>query len=132
VRLHSSGGMSDRFAIVVQAIDDPTLVEEIEQTIRRVFHEMSLPGWWSVTVRPSTASGRWDFTVHGCDVRHTLSIAVPPTLLPTLIPRRLEESLNVLWLRRREDAAARTLDLASGPVLSTGHRTAASLADPRV
>jgi hypothetical protein len=124
--------MSDRIAIVVQAIDDPMLVEEIEQTIRRVFHEMSLPGSWSVMVRPSTTTGRWDFTVHGRDVRHTLSIAVPPNLLSTLIPRRLEESLNVLWLRRRENATARTLDLASGPVLSTGHRALASLADPRV
>lgn len=124
--------MSDRFAIVVQAIDDLTLVAEIEQAIRRVFHEMSLPGSWSVIVRPSATSGRWDFNVHGRDVRHTLSIAVPPNLLPTLIPRRLEESLNVLWLRRRENAPARTLDLASGPILSTGHRAVASLADPRV
>ena len=124
--------MSDRFAIVVQAIDDPTLVAEIEQTIRRVFQEMSLPGSWRVIVRPSTTSGRWDFNVHGRDVRHTLSIAVPPHLLPTLIPHRLEESLNVLWLRRRENATARTLDLASGPVLSTGQYAPASVADTRV
>ena len=123
--------MSDRFTIAVQAIDDPSLVEEIEQTIRRVFQEMSLPGSWSVIVRPSATSGRWDFTVHGRDVRHTLSIAVPPSLLPTLIPRRLEESLNVLWLRRRENAPARTLDLASGPVLSTGHHASGSVADTR-
>jgi len=27
-------------------------------------------------------------------VRHTLSIAVPPNLLPTLIPRRFRESLD--------------------------------------
>jgi hypothetical protein len=124
--------MSDRFAIVVQAIDDPALVAEIEQTLRRVFQEMSLPGSWRVIVKPSAASGRWDFNVHGRDVRHTLSIAVPPHLLPTLIPRRLEESLNVLWLRRRENATARTLDLASGPVLSTGQRAPGSLAETRV
>jgi hypothetical protein len=130
--LHNFAGMSDRFAIVVQAIDDVTLVAEIEQTIRRVFQEMSLPGSWRVIVRPSATSGRWDFNVHGCDARHRLSIAVPPHLLPTLIPRRLEESLNVLWLRRRENAPAQTLDLASGPVLSTGHRDPASIADTRV
>ena len=124
--------MSDRIAIVVQAIDDTALVSEIEQTIRGVFREMSLPGSWRVIVRPSSTGGRWDFNVHGRDVRHTLSIAVPPHLLPTLIPRRLEESLNALWLRRRENAPARTLDLASGPVLSTGHRARASLADTRV
>ena len=132
MRLHCLGDMSHRFAILVQGIDDPMLVEEIEQTVRRVFQEMSLPGSWSVIVRPSTASGRWDFSVHGRDVRHTLSIAVPPHLLPSLIPRRLEESLNVLWPRRRENATARTLDLASGPALSTGHRGPASLADTRV
>jgi len=124
--------MSDRFAILVQGIDDTLLVEEIEQTVRRVFQEMSLPGSWSVIVRPSTASGRWDFSVHGRDVRHTLSIAVPPNLLPSLIPRRLEESLNVLWLRRRENVTERTLDLAAGPALSTGHRGSALFADPRV
>jgi len=50
--------MSDRFAIGVQGIDDQTLVAEIEQTVRRVFLEMSLPGSWSVMVRPSTANGR--------------------------------------------------------------------------
>jgi hypothetical protein len=124
--------MSDRFAIQVQGIDDPVLVEEIEQTVRRVFQEMSLPGSWSVIVRPSAASGRWDFNVHGRDVRHTLSIAVPSNLLPSLIPRRLEESLNVLWLRRRENAPTQTLDLASGSALSTGHRGSGQFADPRV
>jgi len=129
--LHCPGDMSDRFAIVVQGIDDQTIVDEIEQTVRHVFREMSLPGSWSVIVRPSTASGRWDFTVHGRNVRHTLSIAVPPSLLPTLIPRRLEESLNV-WLRRRGNAPPRTLDMASGPALSTGQHDPASFADTRV
>jgi len=33
-------------------------------------------------------------------VRHTLSIAVPPSVLPTLIPRRLEQSLNACGLAR--------------------------------
>jgi hypothetical protein len=124
--------MSDRFAIVVQGIDDQTLVQDIEQTIRRVLVEMSLPGSWSVIVRPSTASGRWDFTVHGRNVRHTLSIAVPESLLPNLIPRRLEDSLNALWLRRRGNAPARTLDIASGPALSIGQHDPASFADSRV
>lgn len=92
--------MSNRFAILVQGIDEPSLVTEIEQTIRNVFQEMALPGSWSVIVRPSSVSGRWDFSVHGLDVRHTLSIAVPPNLLPSLIPRRLEESLDVCGLAR--------------------------------
>ena len=98
--MHSSGGVSKRFEIVVEGIEDPELVAEIEQTIRDVFQELSLPGSWRVTVKPSAARGRWDFTVHGLDVRHNLSIAVPPNLLPTLIPSRLEESLNVCSVSR--------------------------------
>jgi hypothetical protein len=100
MRLHMSGDMSNRFAIVIEGIDDPSLVTEIEQTIRNSFEETALPGSWRVTVRPSIVSGRWDFSVHGLDVRHTLSIAVPPNVLPTLIPRRLEESLNACGLAR--------------------------------
>jgi hypothetical protein len=98
--LHSTGGVSNRFEIVVQGIDEPSLVTEIEQTIRAVFHEMSLPGSWRVTVKPSPVRGRWDFSVHGLDVRHNLSIVVPPNLLPALIPSRLEESLNVCGMAR--------------------------------
>jgi hypothetical protein len=92
--------VSKRFEIVVEGIDDPALAAEIEQTIRDLFQEMSLPGSWRVTVRPSAVSGRWAFSVHGLDVRHSLSIAVPPHLLPTLIPSRLEESLNLCSVAR--------------------------------
>ena len=100
--MHSSGSVSKRFEIVVKGIDDSSLVAEIEETIRGVFQELSLPGSWRITVRPSPVSGRWDFSVHGLDVRHNLSIAVPPHLLPTLIPSRLEESLNVCGVARAE------------------------------
>jgi hypothetical protein len=93
--MHFDCSVSNRFEILVVGIDEPSLVTEIEQTILAVFHEMSLPGSWRVTVKPSPVSGRWDFTVHGLDVRHSLSMAVPPNLLPALIPSRLEESLNV-------------------------------------
>jgi hypothetical protein len=88
--------MTNRFTILVEGIDDPSLVIDIEETIRDSFQEMALPGSWRVMVRPSRVSGRWDFSVHGLDVRHTLPIAVPPTLLPSLIPRRLGESLSHL------------------------------------
>jgi hypothetical protein len=100
MRLHISGDMSNRFAIVIEGIDDLTLAAEIEQTIRHSFEEIALPGSWRVTVRPSPVSGRWDFTVHGLDVRHSLSIAVHPSVLPALIPRRLEQSLNACGLAR--------------------------------
>ena len=86
--------MSDRFQIVVEGIDDPATVADIEQSIRQSFFEMALPGAWRIGVKPSRVNGRWDFSIHGLDVRHTLSIAVPPNLLPTLIPRRFRESLD--------------------------------------
>jgi hypothetical protein len=85
--------MSDRFTIVVEGIDDALLVADIEKTIRESFQEMALPGPWRVTVRPSRSTGRWDLSVHGLDVRHTVAIAVPPVLLSSLIPRRLRASL---------------------------------------
>jgi hypothetical protein len=88
--------MSSRFTIVIEGISDHSIVADIDKTIRDSFHEMALPGAWRVLVRPSRVSGRWDFSVHGLDVRHTLSIAVPPRLLSSLIPRRLHESLDRL------------------------------------
>jgi hypothetical protein len=88
--------MSNRFAILVEGINDPSLVTVIEKTTRDSLQDMALPGSWRVIVRPSRVSGRWDFSVHGLDVRHTLSISVPPNLLPSLFPRRLGESLSHL------------------------------------
>ena len=105
--------MSNRFTILVEGIDEPSLVTEIEQTILNLLQEMSLPGSWSVTVKPSPVAGRWDFKVHGLDVRHTLSIAVPPNLLSSLIPSRLEESLNVCGSARSETARRKRSNLRS-------------------
>ena len=101
--------MSDRISIVVAGIDDPQVCAQIEHTVRESFREMSLPGTWHVTVKPSPVSGRWDFCVEGVDVRHTMSIAVPACLLPTLIPRRLVESLNRTLATHAERAVQRTL-----------------------
>jgi hypothetical protein len=108
--------MSTRFEILIEGIDDLALVAAIEAAIRDGFREMSLPGSWRVVVKPAAqptqAGGRWDFTVYGLDVRHALSIAVPPDLLPSLIPQRLRESLNRPLSRGVEESAQRTLDLA--------------------
>jgi hypothetical protein len=108
--------MSNRFEIVVRGIDDSALVAAVESAIREAFREMSLPGSWRVVVKPSgqptQAGDRWDFAVYGLDVRHELSMAVPPDLLPNLIPQRLRESLNRPVSRSIEEAAQRTLDLA--------------------
>jgi hypothetical protein len=101
--------VSDRISIVVAGIDDPEIRAQIEQTVRESFREMSLPGTWRVAVKPSPVSGRWDFCVEGVDVRHTMSIAVPARLLPTLIPRRLVESLNRTVATHVECAVQRTL-----------------------
>lgn len=103
--------MSTRFVIEVKGIDDASIVAEIEQTIRGSFNEMALPGAWRVVVKPSTVSGRFDFLVHGTDVRHTMSIAVPPALLSALIPHRLRDSLDRSTLTR--GAAGRLSALAS-------------------
>ena len=112
----STTAMSNRFEIVVEGIDDTALVSAIDTAIRDAFREMSLPGSWRVVVKPSgqptQAGGRWDFSVYGLDVRHALSIAVPPDLLPNLIPQRLRESLNRPVSRCIDEAAQRTLDLA--------------------
>ena len=76
--------MSNRLTIGVEGIGDSSLVADIESTIRESFQEMALPGAWRVIVRPSPVSGRWDFRIHGLDVRHTMSIATPPKL--TCVP----------------------------------------------
>ena len=99
--------MGSRFEILVEGIDNAALVDDVETTIREAFQEMALPGAWRVVVKPSRTRGRWDFSVYGLDVRHVLSIAVPPNLLPDLIPRRLRESLNHAALCTADDAADR-------------------------
>ena len=108
--------MSNRFEVVVRGIDDSALVAAVESAIRDAFREMLLPGSWRIVVKPSgqptQAGDRWDFTVYGLDVRHALSMAVPPDLLPNLIPQRLRESLNRPVSRRTKEPAQRTLDLA--------------------
>lgn len=86
--------MSSRFVIAVEGIEDPSIVADIQRTIRGSFDDMALPGSWTVLVKPSPVSGRFDFLVHGTDVRHTMSIAVPPALLSALIPTRLRDSLD--------------------------------------
>jgi hypothetical protein len=104
--------MSNRFEIFVEGIDDAAVVTAIDAAIRECFLEMALPGAWRVVVRPSYVRGRWDFSIHGLDVRHTLSIAVPPSLLPDVIPRRLQESLDRVVGRNVEGPVRRTHDLA--------------------
>jgi len=104
--------MSNRFEIVVEGIEDASLVDAVASAIRDAFLESALPGSWRVAVRPSDASGRWDFTIHGLDVRHALSIAVPPHLLPSLIPLRLRDSLNNTVRRSAGGAVCQTLDLS--------------------
>ena len=84
----------NRCTILVDGINDLTLVSDIEKTIRESFDAMALPGAWRVTVKPSCVGGRWDLKVQGLNVRHLLSISVPSSLLPSLIPRRLSESLG--------------------------------------
>jgi hypothetical protein len=99
--------VSNRFSISVHGIEDGEVVAAVEEAVRQSFDEMALPGAWQITVKPSHVGGRWDFVVQGLDVRHTMSIAVPPRLLPDLIPRRLVESLNRIVCAKVEHTAQR-------------------------
>jgi hypothetical protein len=94
VSLHRLRSMSARFTILIEGIDDREIAADVERTIRASFHEMALPGAWRVVVKPSPVGGRFDFQVEGLDVRHAMSLSVPPALLPSLIPRRLRDSIN--------------------------------------
>jgi len=88
--------MRNRIVIDVVGVDDPSVVAAVEETIRQSFTQRALPGSWRVHVCPSCMKGRWDLNVDGLDARHTVSIAVPASLLPELIPLRLRESLDRL------------------------------------
>ena len=103
--------MSNRVSIIVEGIDDPSIVVEVKQAIQGSFDELALPGPWHIVVRPSRVGGRWDFSVRGLDVRHAMSIAIPPRLLPSLISPRLTESLNRIVSRNVDAAATRSLTL---------------------
>jgi len=103
--------MSDRFSVTVEGIDEVHVVIEVEEAVREAFEELSLPGVWHITVKPSHIGGRWDVCVAGLDVRHRLSISVPAKLLPSLIPSRLMESLNRIVRERVETTAERVLTL---------------------
>jgi hypothetical protein len=94
MRLLIPGHMDERFAILIEGVNDTTLATDIERTIRESLQEMVLPGAWGVTVKPSPVHGRWNFTFRSRGVRHTMAISVPPSLLPSLIPCRFRESLN--------------------------------------
>ena len=86
--------MSDRVTIVIEGIEDTTLVQDIESSIRESFDELALPGSWRVVVSPSPVSHRWDLSIHALNAQHTRSIAVPPGLLSSWIPPGLLESLD--------------------------------------
>ena len=110
--------MSNGLTIAVEGIDDTTIVADIEKAIHESFRDTPLPGSWRIAVRPSHVSGRWDFRIHGLDVRHTLSITAPPGLLSGLIPRRLRESINRSGLCRNAYVAVRTRERASGAAIA--------------
>jgi hypothetical protein len=92
--------------ISVQGIDDAAIIQRIDAAIRTSLGQQPWPGTWRVAVAPSHAAGRWDVRIQGPAGKHVLSLAVPPRLLPDLIPRRLDESLN--------HAVACVLDAAAG------------------
>jgi len=104
--------MSNRVSIVIQGIDDASILAQCEHAIREAFGELALPGLWQVFVRPSRVSGQWNFSLFGLDVRHNLSFAVPARLLPSLIPPRLSESLNQIVSTKVKTAATQARPLS--------------------
>ena len=105
--MHHCDRMQNRIVIDVVGVDDPAVVAAVEETIRQSFCQRALPGSWHVHVCPSYMQGRWDLNVHGLDARHSVSIAVPESLLPELVPVRLRESLDRLC-SSHVNAAGRT------------------------
>ena len=51
--------MSNRVSIVIEGIDDGSILAECEQAIQEAFGDLALPGLWQVFVRPSRGSGQW-------------------------------------------------------------------------
>ena len=94
VRCVEAAVITSRIEIIVAGIDEPALADEVETAIRDALLRMMLPGAWRVAVSPSPVSGRWDLSISGPGRRHVMAITVPSRLLPSLIPSRLEESLN--------------------------------------
>ena len=85
---------TSRIEIIVAGIDDASLAGEVETAIRDALLRMMVSGAWRVAVSPSPVKGRWDLSISGPGRRHVMAITVPSRLLPSLIPSRLEESLN--------------------------------------
>lgn len=83
-----------RIEISVKGIDEDGVVKDIENAIRSAVEDIVWPGAWRATVAPSRVSGRWDLSVVGPGRRYMMSLAVPGTLLATLIPLRLQLSLE--------------------------------------
>jgi hypothetical protein len=104
--------MSNRFVIEVQGIEDEALATEVESTIRAFLSERSLPGSWKITAKPSPIGGRLDIQVFGLDLRHTLSISIPPAHLATFFPSRLRDALDRCIQRRTRQTVARLRDFA--------------------
>ena len=85
---------TSRIEISVSGIDEAALAGDVENAIRDALLRMMLSGTWRVAVAPSPVSGRWDLSISGPGRRHVMAITVPSRRLPSLIPSRLEESLN--------------------------------------
>lgn len=85
---------TSRIEIIVAGIDDASLACEVETAIRDALLRMMVSGAWRVAVSPSPVKGRWDLSISGPGRRHVMAITVPSRLLPSLIPSRLEDSLN--------------------------------------
>jgi hypothetical protein len=76
--------------IVVEGIEDPRIVREIEEAIRDAFGTRS--DKWIVAVAPSEhLRGRWDIGIRGPSGRHFLSVSASRDQLAHLIGPKVRD-----------------------------------------
>ena len=80
-----------KVAVLVNGIDDGTIVSHMVRDVQRVFRH--LVGGWSVTVRAS-ARGRWRMELSGASGRHIWMFAAPASTLAAVVVEKLEAFLR--------------------------------------
>ena len=78
-------------AVVVEGVDESTLLAAIARDVRRMFRH--LVGRWQVSVRPADR-GRWRLELSGASGRHLWVFAAPVNRLSEMVIEKLEEFLR--------------------------------------
>lgn len=78
-------------AVVVEGVDESTLLAAIAHDVRRMFRH--LVGGWQVSVRPADR-GRWRLELSGGSGRHLWVFAAPVNRLSEMVIEKLDEFLR--------------------------------------